>query len=345
MNLQPETLSNNFYEYTKILKPNEIQLVNRKLGKNIIKEAPLSNSNSLSDLKSFFLKSLNKTNESQLNYFIIKKWVGKIFNKNKDQPIIIYLSVDFFYSIYQEKVNKEGEKELELKYTFQAEKCTINSKPNNNFIEIVFSSIGILWNSKKKIKIELTSDYIDEFLLHYQQAKIIMGSNSGVNLYQSSIITKSEYEDVTDKTEVVDSQVVSESVSNKEIKKMNDSGSKNIKTDDNNQIEEDDDYNNNNKLYASEIVQNTDQFSNKEEMSYFDQEKLKNMNFSKNRNIDQTKTFEKKYSSNDDEDSEEYISEPKIAYYENNSERKSNSKYSNSLDDNDGEYSNSSFKD
>lgn len=254
---------------------------------------------------------------------------------------MIYLSVDFYYSIYEEKINTEGEKEQKLKYSFQAEKCTVDCKPNNNIIEIIFSSIGIIWNSKKVIKFELDADHINEFLLHYQQSKVIMKSDSRAHLYQSSIVTKGEYGNDIDKSEIVDSQVIGHSHINKNSTNRNIP----ISTDSENQNDTADDnsYSNDSKLYTSERGVSINQFGN--ELSYFDKEKLKNFNFSKNRNMEQIEPSHIKYSSEEEYNSQEYISEPQKLSYENQSQKKNNSEYSNSFDDIDDEYSNSSFKD
>ena len=156
MTIQPETISQNLFDYDKILKTNEIQLVNRRIGKKSVKEGQdiainPHTKNSLLDLRMFFVMSSEEIKENQLNYFLIKKWVGLDATKaNKRPTMIIYLSVDFFYSIYIEKTTRNGEVITELKTRFHAEKSTVHAKPLEKVIVINYIEKGLLWNSKKK---------------------------------------------------------------------------------------------------------------------------------------------------------------------------------------------------
>ena len=154
--------------------------------------------------------SSEEIKETQLNYLIVRKFKGYEYKKKRvKNPIAhIYLSVDFFYSIYIEKVDKTGKLEHNLKMTFPAETSTLKVKNIEKVIEITYIEKGILWDSKKKVQIQLSGDCMDEFILHHQQAKIMFKNRNQTNdpknkknkeIHQSSIQLKGKYQDSTEK--------------------------------------------------------------------------------------------------------------------------------------------------
>lgn len=211
-NLQPEKLCKNIFNYNAIILPNEIEMINKKISE-IPSDGgmPLTPSNNMRDLQLFFKLHDQRYRESQINYFLIKKWLGREYKKKrKNNPMaLIYLSVDFYYSIYVVKTTKKKKISV-LKACFPAENSEIKAKPLEKIIEISYTEKGLIWDSKKKIILELNRKQIDEFALHHQQAKILYTSSSRNKtnnkkniqpLYQSSIITKGGYQDVTKITE------------------------------------------------------------------------------------------------------------------------------------------------
>lgn len=170
--LQPEVLSQDIFAYSRLLRVNEIQLVNRRIGK-----VPNSNygnqPDTVLDLRIFFMKSSEDVKQSQLNYLVVRKWSGLEYKKKRvKNPVVhVYLSVDFFYSIYIEKINKAGKIENALKASFPAETSSIVVKEIEGIIEITYIEKGLLWDSKKKIKVQFSPDTVDEFVMHHHQAK------------------------------------------------------------------------------------------------------------------------------------------------------------------------------
>lgn len=195
MNLQPESIAQNRFEYTKILKPSELTLVNRRIKKTNSKGRLSAAKDSLSDLQKFFVLSSDDSDESKLNYFLIKRWVGFDAKKKKSKsPVIVNLSVDHYYSIYVEKKQKKGNSVMERKARFPAEKAQVAEKRSQHrIIEITYPEKGIFWTSKKKIRIGLADNEVDEFLLHHNQALTLFSQNN--NITQSAIVSKTGYQD------------------------------------------------------------------------------------------------------------------------------------------------------
>jgi hypothetical protein len=116
--------------------------------------------------------------ETQLNYLVVRKWTGKEYKKKRSKnPVVhVYLSVDFFYSVYLEKTNKSGKVENHLKVSFPAETSDLVIKEIENVIEVTYIEKGLLWDSKKKVRLQFTPDAIDEFVMHHQQAKEMLNT-------------------------------------------------------------------------------------------------------------------------------------------------------------------------
>lgn len=207
--MSPEKLSRNIFEYHNVILPAEKEMIERKIADNRKGGAmPSTATSGLQDLKLYFKMHNNLDRESHLNYFLVKKWLGREYKrKRRNNPMaLVYLSVDFYYSIYVVRTNKKGHKVNELKACFPAEQSEIKARPLEKIIEISYIDKGLLWDSKKKIILEFNGKQIDEFALHHQQARILYGS--GVRplkspakahevLYQSSIVTRGGYQDAT----------------------------------------------------------------------------------------------------------------------------------------------------
>ena len=195
VNLQPEAIAQNRFQYNKIMKSSELTLVNRRIKKRNDK-GPLSGSrDSLADLQKFFVMSSDDSDESKLNYFLINKWIGYDAKKKKTRsPVIINLSVDYYYSIYLEKKQKKGNSIMERKARFPAEKATVfESRNGERAIEISYPEKGLFWTSKKKIRIGLAANEVEEFMLHHQQALSIFSQAKALS--QSAIVSKTAYSD------------------------------------------------------------------------------------------------------------------------------------------------------
>lgn len=195
VNLQPEAIAQNRFEYSKIMKSSELTLVNRRIKKRGAKGALSGSRDTLADLQKFFVMSSDDSDESKLNYFLIKKWIGYDAKKKKTKsPVIINLSVDYYYSIYVEKKQKKGNSVMERKARFPAEKATVvESRGGERAVEISYPEKGIFWTSKKKIRIGLAANEVEEFMLHHQQALSIF--SQGKALSQSAIVSKTGYSD------------------------------------------------------------------------------------------------------------------------------------------------------
>ena len=166
---------------------------------------PFTPTNTLKDLRIFFNLHNQKEKESRLNYFLVKKWMGREYKKKrKNNPMaLIYLSVDFFYSIYVIGKGKKGQRITKLKACFPAEQAQIKARPLEKLIEISYTDKGLLWDTKKKFILEFNAKQIDEFALHHQQARVLYVSNSSSKsqkssyippMYQSSIITGQKHQ-------------------------------------------------------------------------------------------------------------------------------------------------------
>lgn len=193
-------LSHTLFDYSNLLRPNEIQLVNRRIGKTPADSSQLPDS--VLDLRKFFMRSSEEMNESQLNYLLVKKWVGHEYKKKKRQNSVlhVYLSVDFYYSVYMEKIDKTGKIEQTLKAVFTAESTKVTVREIEKVAEITYIEKGILWDSKKKISIQFAADVLEEFKLHHQQARIMFTdevakfeSKPPQRIHQSSIPLQEEY--------------------------------------------------------------------------------------------------------------------------------------------------------
>lgn len=207
--MSPEKLSQNIFDYNNVILPAEKDMIRRKIANKKVGGAmPTMSTDSFRDLQLFFNMHNNLDRESHLNYFLVKKWLGKEYKrKRRNNPMaLVYLSVDFYYSIYVVKTNKKGKKMAELKACFPAEKSEIKARPLEKIIEISYVDKGLLWDSKKKIILEFNGKQIDEFALHHQQARILFGSSPKFTkkpekghqvLHQSSIVTRGGYQDAT----------------------------------------------------------------------------------------------------------------------------------------------------
>ena len=209
--MQPEKLAQNIFEYNNVILQSEKDLIQRRIF-DVSKKGgvmPSTSSNSVRDLQKYFHMHNEGKKENNLNYFLVKKWMGREYRKKrKNNPMaLVYLSVDFYFSIYIVKLDKKGRRVNQLKACFPAEKSDIKAKPLEKIIEISFVDKGLLWDSKKKMILEFNAKQIDEFALHHQQAKVLFGSTSKLSntrnsftkhrLYQSSIVTRGAYQDAT----------------------------------------------------------------------------------------------------------------------------------------------------
>ena len=178
--------------------------------------------------------SSEEIKETQLNYLIVRKFKGQEYKKKrvKNPTAHIYLSVDFFYSIYIEKIDKTGKLENIFKMTFPAETSSLKVKEVEKVVEITYIEKGILWDSKKKIQIQLPGDSLDEFILHHQQAKIMFknrnfnegsGKKKKKEVHQSSIQLKGKYQDSTEKIEEVKNSGKNNNSSENQIRNKSDS--------------------------------------------------------------------------------------------------------------------------
>jgi hypothetical protein len=209
--LQPDKLSKNIFEYNNVILNSEKELIQRKIldSTKLGGAMPTMSTHSIRDLHKFFKMHNEGSKENNLNYFLVKKWMGREYKKKrKNNPMaLVYLSVDFFFSIYVIKVDKKGRRVNQLKACFPAEKSDIKARPLEKIIEISFVDKGLLWDTKKKIILEFNAKQIDEFALHHQQAKVLYENSSksinsrksltGNKLYQSSIVTGGAYQDAT----------------------------------------------------------------------------------------------------------------------------------------------------
>lgn len=179
----------------KLLRPNEIQLVNRRIGKTITDSS--QSPNSILDLRRFFMLSSEKMNESQLNYLLVKKRVGHEYKKNR-QNILILVGGFLPLSLYW-KDKQMGKIDQVFKASFPAETTTLNVKKIEKVIEITYINKGIIWDSKQK-KSKFSEDVVDEFVMHYHQARVMFTnevpepSKEPIKpLHQSSIPLQGKY--------------------------------------------------------------------------------------------------------------------------------------------------------
>lgn len=194
-NIDPEKFAKNVFEYNRFLRPNEIELVNRKIGKSSEKRNKMfgREENTINDLRSFFIKSSQEMKELQLNYFLVKKWSATDVKKNSETRVHIYLSIDYFYSIYEEKTDNKGNIHKIFKTAFHAENSDIVVKEIQKMIELSFIEKKLLWNSSKKIKLVFEEQDLQSFILHHDNAKSVFGKKNlkkdkvDVKVYQSSI--------------------------------------------------------------------------------------------------------------------------------------------------------------
>ena len=287
MNIDPEKFAKNVFEYNRFLRPNEIELVNRKIGKSSEKRNKMfgREENTINDLRSFFIKSSQEMKELQLNYFLVKKWSANDVKKNSENRVHIYLSIDYFYSIYEEKTDSKGNIHKIFKTAFHAENSDIVVKEIQKMVELSFIEKKLLWNSSKKVKLVFEEQDLQNFILHHDNAKSVFGKKNlkkdkvDVKVYQSSINfsnKKSSKSNVIENLKNGKEQIVEtkefkedEDYDHKDLELNNFQSNRELNNNsfDNNNFEMED----NKKLYLSEKVINSNDFEDsldKKELDY-----------------------------------------------------------------------------
>ena len=198
-NLKPNVISENVFEYSRFMRPSEKQLIKSRIQKNKEEEQDLGH------LKKFFLKPSQSMQDHQINYFLISKWRA-LQGKGKRNPktIFIYLSVDFFYSVYTEERTKDRGNEFKLHFSVPIEKCDVFAKREKAEIVMTYTEKGMLWNSKKSVYLKMSNEEVEQFLKYYQRARLLIDEkerNKQEAIWNSQIALNLETEEKDAKKE------------------------------------------------------------------------------------------------------------------------------------------------
>ena len=185
-NVEPKAQFNSEHsipsENDKSVTPNDSEDKKCQSEQVINKSLPKKEKQDIVHLKKFFLSTSAVMKENRINYFRIKQWSG-CEGKGKRSPkkMIIFLSVDFYYSIYIENKESKSNDTLKLKASFQVEKCDAFAKREKSEIVLTYVEKGFLWNSKKTVYIKMPQEQVEDFLMYYQQAYMIIDSKERMN--------------------------------------------------------------------------------------------------------------------------------------------------------------------
>ena len=124
-----------------------------------------------SELNTYFLLSSQEMKEDRLNYFILRSWQGTD-GKDSSRKMMIYLTIDQFYSVYLESEDKKKRKVLKLKASIMVDKCDVFAKREKSQVVITYVVKGVFWNSKKTLYFNLANPELEDFLRFYQKARI-----------------------------------------------------------------------------------------------------------------------------------------------------------------------------
>lgn len=103
---------------------------------------------SLDTITDFVATSKTFNNFADLDYFYIRRFEGHQGEGSAQVQIVIFVTVDIFYSVYKVKNSA-----LELLLSLQVEKCDLKSRPDKGMIEFLYKEKGLLWDSKKSLSV------------------------------------------------------------------------------------------------------------------------------------------------------------------------------------------------
>lgn len=187
--LKPETLAANVFQIRRFLRQSEEQLVMSRLRSDIGRKRTKSESMSedltsdkqvettknvtFRDLRRYFVLSSEEMKEDRLNYFILRSWQGSD-GKNSSKRMVVYLTIDQFYSVYIEEEQKKDKKSknLKLKASIMVDKCDVFAKREKSQIVITYMEKGFLWNTKKSLYFNLGNNELEDFIRFYQKGRI-----------------------------------------------------------------------------------------------------------------------------------------------------------------------------
>lgn len=167
-------ISENVFEYTRFMRPSERSLIKSRLGLSTGSEEEEPSQN-LDHLKRFFMMPSQSSQRKNISYFLLSKWEA-FQGKGKRDPkrLFVYLSVDFFYSIYVEERSKDQSENHKFLVSLPIEKCDVFAKREKAEIVLTYTTKGMIWNSKKSVYLKMENDQIEQFINFYQRARLLI---------------------------------------------------------------------------------------------------------------------------------------------------------------------------
>ena len=139
--IQSSVWNADFFDPKAVLTPEQSELILKKSGSTEL---------TIEIIKDFIDKEKIEENIKEFfDHFVLRRFLVKESDHKKaaKNDIIIYLTIDYYYSIYL--FDKETKKHAVLA-NVPIEQMRLVSKANNVLV-FVFEESGILWNSKKKL--------------------------------------------------------------------------------------------------------------------------------------------------------------------------------------------------
>lgn len=182
-------LIDNSYDVSKMLLPHQHELVKVTLG---------SSATSIDVISDFIRNSKYEENIKEIfEYFVLKIYKAEEVSSKaaKTKPIILFLTIDYFYTIY---AIDEETREYELLNRFPIEETELNFK-DAKLTTFTFYERNFLWKSKKKITLRFLADCEEEILLDHETFSLLLKPDSTDDSQSTKIHNKS-FDDARDKS-------------------------------------------------------------------------------------------------------------------------------------------------
>lgn len=133
----------------------------------LIKKRTNSSILTLDKIKEFVIKEKIEENIKELfDFFVMRRFLVKEIDKKNSEKydVVIYLTIDYYYTIYQYDKEKRKHKLL-ANVPFEEVELYIK---DSNVVTFIFNEIGFLWNSKKKLSFVFSNDTKEELKMDHE---------------------------------------------------------------------------------------------------------------------------------------------------------------------------------
>jgi hypothetical protein len=185
-------LIENSYDIDKMLSPEHHELIQTTLG------FPATDIRVISD---FIQKTKYEENIKEIfEYFVLKYYAAEDVNpknnqKNKPKDVRLFLTIDYFYTIYG--MNEEtGEQELLARMPIEETDLTFSE---GNIVHLVFYERNFLWKSKRKFSVRVQNDFLEEIALDHETFSILLRPEPDHSDSQSTKVLNKSLDDAREK--------------------------------------------------------------------------------------------------------------------------------------------------